>query len=93
MATNYPSHKLWVIIHVISQILQNKEKKGDIDIDVTITDKDLQECINSLKITNFNFNYVKSLKKSLSIEGWKVVYKENKVLKVQKGGDVKSMLL
>jgi hypothetical protein len=80
--TSYNNHRSWIITHALLEILKHSDM--GIDDTITITDTDLLECTNSLKINDFNFSFVKSLKKNLLFEGYKVVYKENKILKVEK---------
>jgi hypothetical protein len=78
----YDNHKSWILIYVLLELI----KKGETGIDgtITITANELSDCINSLKIKDFNFNYVKGLKRNLTFENYKILYKEAKILKIKK---------
>jgi hypothetical protein len=78
---SYNEHKSWILTYVVLALI--KKQKTGIDDTITITSNDLLECTNSLKINDFNFNFVKGLKKNLAFENYKIVYKEAKILKVK----------
>ncbi|KAA6335333.1 hypothetical protein EZS27_016423 [termite gut metagenome] len=77
----YNNHKSWILAYVILELI--KKQETGIDDTKTITVNDLLQCTNSLKINDFNFNFVKRLKKNLAFENYKIVYKEAKILKVK----------
>jgi hypothetical protein len=80
--TSYNDHKSWIITHAVINLLSTQAY--GIDNTITINTSDLQNCINSLKIKDFDFSFVKSLKRNLAFENYKIVYREKTVLKIQK---------
>jgi predicted DNA-binding ArsR family transcriptional regulator len=71
-----------IILKRIIEILAD----SDVEIDDTITVQktDLSDILEDLRISNFDFNCVAKLKKTLSFEGYKIIYKDSKVVKVKK---------
>jgi hypothetical protein len=80
--TSYTEAKSKRIIDKILEVA----KRSDTDIDGTINirDTDMEDVLNELRISNFDFNFVKALKRTLSFYSYLIVYKENKILKLKK---------
>jgi phosphatidate phosphatase PAH1 len=85
---SYTDQKSKIILKKIIEILEH----SDVDIDGTITvqQTDLSDVLEDLRISNFDLNYVAKLKKTLSFEGYKVIYRDIKVLKVEKEEEITS---
>ncbi|KAA6331770.1 hypothetical protein EZS27_019651 [termite gut metagenome] len=79
---SYTKHKSWIITHALLEVL--KKEEAGIDGTITINSNDLKDCIISLKIKDFNFSFVKGLKKNLNFENYRIVYREKTVVKIQK---------
>ncbi|KAA6352552.1 hypothetical protein EZS27_000004 [termite gut metagenome] len=84
--TSYTEQKSKRIIDIILEVL--KRSDTDIDNTVTVSEIDIQDVLDELKITNFNFNYVAALKKRLQFEGYKIMYKDTKILKVERDNSI-----
>jgi phosphatidate phosphatase PAH1 len=71
-----------IILQRIIEVLE----RSDVDIDGTITvrETDLSDILEDVRMSNFDFKYVAKLKKTVSFEGYKIIYKDAKVLKVKK---------
>ncbi|KAA6311563.1 hypothetical protein EZS27_037331 [termite gut metagenome] len=71
-----------IILKRIIEVLAD----SDVDIDGTITvrETDLSDTLEDVRISRFDFKYVAKLKKTVSFEGYKIIYKDSKVLKVKK---------
>jgi hypothetical protein len=77
--TTYAKSK--IIVNRIIEILKSSEV--DIDTTVSIQDTDLMDVLSDTDITDFDFNKVGGLKKQLNYMGYKIVYKDTKILKVK----------
>jgi hypothetical protein len=77
----YNEHKSWILTYVLLKFIET-QPSGMNEV-ITVQEADLQGCINSLKINDFNFNFVKGLEKNLAFENYKIIYKEAKILKVK----------
>ncbi|KAA6305908.1 hypothetical protein EZS27_042437 [termite gut metagenome] len=79
---SYTAQTSEIILKRIIEILAD----SDVEIDDTITvrETDLSDILEDLRISNFDFNCVAKLKKTLSFEGYKIIYKDSKVVKVKK---------
>jgi hypothetical protein len=84
--TSYNETKSKRIIEAIIEVVKSKD--ADIDTTTLVSETDLKSVLNELRITDFNYNYVKGLKRNLEFEKWKVVFKDNKVLKVEKDNTI-----
>jgi hypothetical protein len=73
---------------MIIEVLEHSDL--DIDGTITIQQTDLSDVLEDLRISNFEFNRVAKLKKTLSFEGYKIVYRDIKVLKVEKEEEITS---
>ncbi|KAA6301298.1 MAG: hypothetical protein EZS26_002495 [Candidatus Ordinivivax streblomastigis] len=80
-----------IILKRIIEVLAD----SDLDIDGTITvrETDLSDILEDVRISCFDFKYVAKLKKTVSFEGYKIVYKDSKVLKVKKEEKEEEMTL
>ncbi|KAA6328316.1 hypothetical protein EZS27_022771 [termite gut metagenome] len=79
---SYTDQKSKIILKRIIEVLEH----SDVEIDDTITvqQTDLSDVLEDLRISNFDFNCVAKLKKTLSFEGYKIIYKDSKAVKVKK---------
>jgi hypothetical protein len=84
--TSYTEQKSKRIIDAIVEILKHSDT--DIDNTVTVSEVDMQDVLDDLKITDFNFNYVVALKKQLQFEGYRIMYKDTKILKVDRDNTI-----
>jgi hypothetical protein len=55
----------------------------DIDTTVSINESDLTDVLSDLQITNFDFGKVAGLKKEINYTGYKIVYKDAKLMKIK----------
>ncbi|KAA6306816.1 hypothetical protein EZS27_041521 [termite gut metagenome] len=78
---SYTAQTSEIILKRIIEVLE----RSDVDIDGTITvrERDLSDILEDVRISHFDFKYVAKLKKTVSFEGYKIVYKDAKVLKVK----------
>ncbi|KAA6313832.1 hypothetical protein EZS27_035458 [termite gut metagenome] len=79
---SYTENKSRAICKKIIEVLERSEM--DIDNTISINETDLTDVLEELRISNLDFNRVAKLKKAVSFEGYKIVYKDTKVLKVEK---------
>jgi hypothetical protein len=77
--TSYAKSK--IIVNRIIEVLEHSDV--DIDTTVSISESDLTDVLSETDITDFDFNKVGGLKKRLNYMGYKIVYKDTKILKVK----------
>ncbi|KAA6327660.1 hypothetical protein EZS27_023365 [termite gut metagenome] len=70
-----------VIRNRILEILEHSEV--DIDTTVSVCESDLSELLSDLQITNFDFGKVAGLRKEINYTGYKIVYKDAKIMKIK----------
>ncbi|KAA6323200.1 hypothetical protein EZS27_027336 [termite gut metagenome] len=79
--TSYTEVKSKVIRNRILEIL--KQSEVDIDKTVSITESDLTDVLTDLQINNFDFGKVAGLRKEINYTGYKIVYKDAKIMKIK----------
>ncbi|KAA6335912.1 hypothetical protein EZS27_015909 [termite gut metagenome] len=79
---SYTENQSRAICKRIIEVLERSEM--DIDNTISINETDLTDVLEELRVSNFDFNRVAKLKKTVSFEGYKIVYKDTKVLKIEK---------
>jgi hypothetical protein len=79
---NYVERKNKVILSYIIEFVKKNNTDMDIDNTITVTANDLTEVLNECQIKDFSFEYVKGLKKTLAFESYKILYKDDKILKI-----------
>ncbi|KAA6324277.1 hypothetical protein EZS27_026377 [termite gut metagenome] len=84
--TSYTNPRNKLILRRIIEVI--KQSETDLDGTITITETDFKEILRQVKITDFNFNHVAGLKKVLSFENYKIIFKDIKVLKVEREREI-----
>jgi hypothetical protein len=78
---SYTQAKSKVIRNRILEILEHSEV--DIDTTIQINESDLSELLTELAISNFDFGKVAGLRKELNFVGYKIIYKDAKLMKIK----------
>jgi hypothetical protein len=83
MKRPYNEAKNKILLNYIIEYVKKERSNKDIDDTITVSaETDLKEVISECEIINFSFERVKGLRKELSFESYKIMYKDDKTLKV-----------